>query len=56
MIVVRRCMVEGDCVCYTDYACHGLGSFAAWWQRLYGGYVPKGSLWSFLQQMGMTWN
>jgi hypothetical protein len=32
------------------------GSFAAWWQRLYGGYVPKGSLWSFLQRMGMTWN
>ncbi|KAL2163255.1 hypothetical protein VTH06DRAFT_5311 [Thermothelomyces fergusii] len=31
------------------------GSFAAWWQRLYGGYVPKGSLWSFLQRMGMTW-
>ncbi|KAH6838363.1 hypothetical protein B0I37DRAFT_243437 [Chaetomium sp. MPI-CAGE-AT-0009] len=30
-------------------------SFAAWWQRLYGGYVPKGSLWSFLQRMGMTW-
>ncbi|KAK4249335.1 hypothetical protein C7999DRAFT_12811 [Corynascus novoguineensis] len=31
------------------------GSFAAWWQRLYAGYVPKGSLWSFLQRMGMTW-
>ncbi|KAK3296616.1 uncharacterized protein B0H64DRAFT_389630 [Chaetomium fimeti] len=32
------------------------GSFAAWWQRLYGGYVPKGSFWSFLQRMGMTWD
>ncbi|KAK4099118.1 hypothetical protein N658DRAFT_475797 [Parathielavia hyrcaniae] len=31
------------------------GSFAAWWQRLYGGYVPAGSLFSFLQRMGMTW-
>ncbi|KAK4122069.1 hypothetical protein N657DRAFT_647598 [Parathielavia appendiculata] len=30
-------------------------SFAAWWQQLYGGYVPKGSVFSFLQRMGMTW-
>ncbi|KAH6615936.1 hypothetical protein B0J18DRAFT_484731 [Chaetomium sp. MPI-SDFR-AT-0129] len=32
------------------------GSFAAWWQSSYKGYVPKGSLWSFLQRMGMTWD
>ncbi|KAK4143473.1 uncharacterized protein C8A04DRAFT_28899 [Dichotomopilus funicola] len=32
------------------------GSFAACWQSLYKGHVPKGSLWSFLQRMGMTWD
>ncbi|KAI9041433.1 interferon alpha-inducible IFI6/IFI27 family protein [Aspergillus affinis] len=31
------------------------GSFAAWWQRLYAGYVPKGSLFSFFQRLGMIW-
>ncbi|KAK5662555.1 hypothetical protein OQA88_8467 [Cercophora sp. LCS_1] len=31
------------------------GSFAAWFQRTYGGYVPKGSIMSFLQRLGMTW-
>ncbi|PLB43405.1 hypothetical protein P170DRAFT_441804 [Aspergillus steynii IBT 23096] len=31
------------------------GSFAAWWQRLYAGYVPRGSLFSFFQRLGMVW-
>ncbi|KAH8432016.1 interferon alpha-inducible IFI6/IFI27 family protein [Aspergillus melleus] len=31
------------------------GSFAAWWQRMYAGYVSKGSLLSFLQRLGMIW-
>jgi hypothetical protein len=31
------------------------GSFAAWWQARYAGYVPKGSLFSFLQRLGMIW-
>ncbi|KAK3998184.1 putative HTH-type transcriptional regulator YdfL [Cladorrhinum sp. PSN332] len=31
------------------------GSFAAWFMSTYGGYVPKGSLMSYLQRLGMTW-
>lgn len=31
------------------------GSFAAWWQARYAGYVPKGSLFSFFQRLGMIW-
>ncbi|KAK0745116.1 hypothetical protein B0T21DRAFT_269116, partial [Apiosordaria backusii] len=31
------------------------GSWAAWFQSTYGGYVPKGSLMSYLQRLGMTW-
>ncbi|KAF1852104.1 uncharacterized protein K460DRAFT_274148 [Cucurbitaria berberidis CBS 394.84] len=31
-------------------------TFAAWWQSTYGGLVPKGSLFSFLQRLGMTWH
>lgn len=31
------------------------GSFAAWWQRLYAGAVPRGSLFSFFQRLGMVW-
>lgn len=31
------------------------GSFAAWWESLYAGYIPKGSLFSYLQRLGMTW-
>ncbi|KAI8627393.1 hypothetical protein F5Y19DRAFT_442992 [Xylariaceae sp. FL1651] len=31
------------------------GSFAAWWQSTYAGYVPAGSLFSFLQRLGMIW-
>ncbi|KAF2712757.1 hypothetical protein K504DRAFT_464819 [Pleomassaria siparia CBS 279.74] len=31
------------------------GSFAAMWQARYAGLVPKGSLFSFFQRLGMTW-
>ncbi|OCL04818.1 hypothetical protein AOQ84DRAFT_399893 [Glonium stellatum] len=31
------------------------GSFAAAWQSRYARYVPKGSLFSFFQQLGMKW-
>ncbi|KAK4443541.1 putative HTH-type transcriptional regulator YdfL [Podospora aff. communis PSN243] len=30
-------------------------SFAAWWQSRYGGRVPKGSLFTYLQRSGMVW-
>ncbi|KAF2751051.1 hypothetical protein M011DRAFT_396104 [Sporormia fimetaria CBS 119925] len=32
------------------------GSFAAAWQARYAGYVPKGSLFSFFQRLGMIWH
>jgi hypothetical protein len=32
------------------------GSFAAAWQSRYAGLVPKGSLFSFFQRLGMTWH
>ncbi|KAF1977753.1 hypothetical protein BU23DRAFT_273008 [Bimuria novae-zelandiae CBS 107.79] len=32
------------------------GSFAAAWQARYAGYVPKGSLFSFFQRLGMVWH
>jgi hypothetical protein len=31
------------------------GTFAAWWQSRYAGYVPAGSLFSFFQRLGMVW-
>ncbi|KAK1250105.1 hypothetical protein MKX08_010108 [Trichoderma sp. CBMAI-0020] len=31
------------------------GTFASWWQSTYAGYVPAGSLFSYLQRLGMTW-
>ncbi|KAJ9130498.1 hypothetical protein NKR23_g12171 [Pleurostoma richardsiae] len=31
------------------------GSFAAWWESTYAGYIPKGSLFSYLQRLGMIW-
>jgi hypothetical protein len=34
----------------------GSGSFAARWQAEYGLAVPKGSLFSFIQRLGMTWH
>ncbi|KAJ0162336.1 hypothetical protein CTA2_4719 [Colletotrichum tanaceti] len=30
-------------------------TFAAFWQAHYAGYVPKGSLFSSFQQLGMVW-
>ena len=30
-------------------------TFAAAWQRTYAGFIPKGSLFSFFQRLGMTW-
>ncbi|KZL74389.1 hypothetical protein CI238_04415 [Colletotrichum incanum] len=30
-------------------------TFASWWQARYVGYVPKGSLFSFFQRLGMVW-
>ncbi|KIW64248.1 hypothetical protein PV04_09195 [Phialophora macrospora] len=30
-------------------------TFAAWWQSKYAGYVPKESLFSFFQRLGMKW-
>ncbi|KAL8369903.1 hypothetical protein RB595_000318 [Gaeumannomyces hyphopodioides] len=30
-------------------------TFASWWQSTYAGFVPKGSLFSFFQRLGMTW-
>ncbi|KAF2131110.1 hypothetical protein P153DRAFT_337363 [Dothidotthia symphoricarpi CBS 119687] len=34
----------------------GTRSFAAWWQSTYSGVVPKGSLFSYFQRLGMTWH
>lgn len=31
------------------------GTWAAVWQSTYRGFVPKGSLFSYLQKLGMTW-
>jgi len=31
------------------------GSFAAWWQSTYRGYVTQKSLFSFFQRLGMVW-
>ncbi|TLD09519.1 hypothetical protein PspLS_11884 [Pyricularia sp. CBS 133598] len=31
------------------------GSFAAWWESTYAGFIPKGSLFSFFQRLGMIW-
>ncbi|KAL4803791.1 hypothetical protein BDV18DRAFT_144444 [Aspergillus unguis] len=31
------------------------GSFAAGWQRMYGGWVPKRALFGFFQRLGMKW-
>jgi hypothetical protein len=33
-----------------------LGSYAARWQMVYGAEVPKGSLFSLFQQLGMKWH
>ncbi|KAM7209773.1 hypothetical protein V8F06_014844 [Rhypophila decipiens] len=31
------------------------GSFAAWWESTYAGFIPKGSVFSYLQRLGMIW-
>jgi hypothetical protein len=43
--------VQGDIL----MRCLFVGSFAAWWQSTYAGYVPAGSLFSFFQRLGMVW-
>jgi hypothetical protein len=35
--------------------CLLVGTFAAWWQATYRGYVPAQSLFSFFQRLGMVW-
>lgn len=52
--------VEGTYIGYCKNAQCGanvvhLGSFASWWQSTYGGLVPKNSLFSFFQRLGMVW-
>ena len=53
--------IEGVCISvyvegYTMLMCCLLvGTFAAWWQSRYAGYVPAGSLFSFFQRLGMVW-
>jgi len=52
--------VEGKCfACFWDEVkadCVGdLGSFAAGWQARYLGAVPRGSLFSYFQRLGMVW-
>ncbi|TVY37057.1 hypothetical protein LOCC1_G007271 [Lachnellula occidentalis] len=32
------------------------GTFAAWWQSTYRGYVTKDSLFAFFQRLGMVWH
>ena len=32
-----------------------VGTWAAAWQSTYRGLVPKGSLFSYFQKLGMTW-
>lgn len=54
----------GILVCLAPWAVEALGfgalgpiegSFAAWWQAKFVGYVPKGSVFSFFQRLGMVW-
>jgi hypothetical protein len=33
---------------------HNAGTFASWWQSAYAGLVPKRSLFSFFQRLGMV--
>jgi hypothetical protein len=43
--------------CYGDAVADDIaGSFAALWQTRYAGLVPKGSLFSFFQRLGMVWH
>jgi hypothetical protein len=45
------------CTCASQSSCVVLlvGTFAAFWQSRYGGYVPKKSLFAFFQRLGMVW-
>ena len=43
--------VQGDIL----MRCLLVGTFAAWWQSTYRGYVPARSLFSFFQRLGMVW-
>jgi hypothetical protein len=43
--------VQGDIL----MRCLLVGTFAAWWQSTYRGYVPAKSLFSFFQRLGMVW-
>jgi len=43
--------VQGDIL----MLCLLVGTFAAWWQSAYRGYVPARSLFSFFQRLGMVW-
>ena len=43
--------VQGDIL----MRCLLVGTFAAWWQSIYRGYVPAKSLFSFFQRLGMVW-
>ena len=45
-------MLHGNVFVETILTC-GTGSFAAEWQSTYAGFVPKGSLFSLLQRLGM---
>src|SRR5271154_5209981 len=42
---------QASLICEISYS----GTFAAWWQLKYAGYVPNGSLFSFFQRLGMVW-
>lgn len=46
------CVYESDAQlkCFVSQ-----GSFAAEWEKRYVGYIPRGSLFSYIQRMGMTW-
>ena len=63
-IVLCTIIALGILVIMTPWVIEALGfaargpvarTFAAWWQSRYAGYVPKGSLFSFFQRLGMVW-
>jgi hypothetical protein len=45
-----------QCCLVSAKLTYAAGSFASWWQSTYGGLVPKGSLFSFFQRLGMVWH
>ena len=48
----KRCCVDGNFMLMVLFV---TGSWAALWQSRYLGMVPKRSLFSFFQRLGMTW-